>query len=84
MDASALETAISIAEKSFDFWSFWLLIATLVVVVGLVTDFGAAAKALASALVADGIKATAGVESEETTPATDQRIHVKVGSRPAF
>jgi len=48
------------------------------------TDFGAAAKALASALVANGIKATDGVEPEETAPTTDQRVHVKVGSRPAF
>lgn len=48
------------------------------------SDFGSAAKALASALVADGIKAIAEVEPPDTTAATDQRIHIKIGSRPAF
>lgn len=39
MDASALESSISTAEKSLDFWSSWFLGATLVVVIGLVVEY---------------------------------------------
>jgi hypothetical protein len=40
MDASALERAISTAERSFDQWSFWLFAATLAVVIGLIVEYG--------------------------------------------
>jgi hypothetical protein len=47
-------------------------------------DFGPAGKALASALVAEGIEAVAEDEPSETGTSSDQRIHINIGSKPAF
>jgi hypothetical protein len=47
-------------------------------------DFGPAARALASALLVEGIEATAESNLNETRTSGDQRIHLKIGSKPAF
>src|SRR5260370_18186508 len=39
MDLSALESAASALEKSLDSWEFWLAVATLLVVVGLILEY---------------------------------------------
>jgi hypothetical protein len=39
MDLSALESSVRALERSLDSWSFWLVVSTLLVVVGLVLEY---------------------------------------------
>jgi len=47
-------------------------------------DFAPAAKALAAALTAEGIEAIAEIEHHVPAADIDARIHLKIGSKPAF